>query len=241
MVKVLNSGHTCDRFLGACAGNIWFQAALGDIKYVHVLRSNNQTTDLLSRWDFSADHYNKLQTLSESALSRIRVAYRPKTQRSYEAQFRTFMAFCVCMKINVLELEVAHILCFMEFLVNSNVSVSMIQNYLFALKAKFIFNQLDHHVLADQKMRLYVKCLKINRPLNPVTRNIMTIKVLKHLTCLCDTIFMGSVYKAIFLVAFFAFLRLSNMTPHSIALSNPSRHLSASDVTFTSQFLKINL
>ena len=135
----------------------------------------------------------------------------------------------------------AHILCFLEFLVNSNVSVSMIQNYLSALKAKFILYQLDHHVLADQKIRLYVNSLKINRPLNPVTRNIMTIKVLKHLTCLCDTIFMGSVYKAIFLVAFFGFLRLSNMTPHSIALYDPSRWLSASDVTFTSKFLKINL
>ena len=70
MVKVLNSGRTCDPFLGACARNIWFQAALGDVdvKYVHVLGNNNQTADLLSRWDFSADHYNKLSKLVENPL-----------------------------------------------------------------------------------------------------------------------------------------------------------------------------
>ena len=88
---------------------------------------------------------------------------------SYEAQFSTFMAFCVCRKINVLELQVAHILCFMEFSVNSNVSVSMIQNHLSALKVKFLFYQLDHNVLADQKIKFNVKSLKINRSLNPVT------------------------------------------------------------------------
>ena len=31
VVKVLNSGRTCDPFLGTCARNIWFQAALGDV------------------------------------------------------------------------------------------------------------------------------------------------------------------------------------------------------------------
>ena len=70
VVKVLNSGRTCDPFGGACARNNWFQAALGDVdvKYVHVLGSNNQTADLLSRWDFSADHYNKLSKLVENPL-----------------------------------------------------------------------------------------------------------------------------------------------------------------------------
>ena len=70
VVKVLNSGRTCDPFWGAYARNIWLQAALGDVdvKYVHVLGSNNQTADLLSRWDFSADHYNKLSKLVENPL-----------------------------------------------------------------------------------------------------------------------------------------------------------------------------
>ena len=52
---------------------------------------------------------------------------------------------------------------------------------------------------------------------------------------------MGSVYKAVFLVAYFGFLRLSNLAPHSIGLFDASRHLTARDVTFTQKFVKINL
>ena len=68
VVKVLNSGRTQDQFLGACARNIWFHSALLDIdiKYVHVLGSQNQTADLLSRWRDSIEDKNKLYSLVES-------------------------------------------------------------------------------------------------------------------------------------------------------------------------------
>ena len=41
------------------------------------------------------------------------------------------------------------------------------------------------------------------------------------------------------LVGFFGFLRLSNISPHSVASFDSSRHLTISDVFFTSKFLKI--
>ena len=68
VVKVLNSGRTQDQFLGACARNIWFHSALLDIdiKYVHVLGSQNQTANLLSRWTDSPEDKNKLYNLVES-------------------------------------------------------------------------------------------------------------------------------------------------------------------------------
>ena len=147
------------------------------------------------------------------ALSRIRVAYRPKTQRFYVVHFRTFLAFCICMKLSVYSIEVAHILCFMEFLVGSIVSVSMIQNHLSGIRAKFVFYDLNSNVLSDQRIRLYIKSLKINRTLVSVMRHIMTAEDLKHLSVLCDHIYMGPIYRAIFLVAFFGFLRLSNLPP----------------------------
>ena len=67
VVKVMNSGRTQDQFLGACARNIWFHSALLDIdiKYVHVLGSQNQTADLLSRWTGSIQDQNQLCNLVE--------------------------------------------------------------------------------------------------------------------------------------------------------------------------------
>ena len=63
----------------------------------------------------------------------------------------------VC-KICIFEVQVQHVLCFMQFLSESNVSVNMIANYLLALKAKFIVHGL---MLFSQSL---LKSLKAAQP-----------------------------------------------------------------------------
>ena len=174
-------------------------------------------------------------------MDQIKLAYRPKTRKSYNAQFRTFVAFCICMQISIVDVHLQHLLCFMQFFADNKLSVNMIANYLSGIKANFLLYGLNDVIFQNQKIRLYMKSLKINRPLKPIQRNIMSIEVLQSVATLCKQIFMGSVYKAVFLVAYFGFLRLSNIAPHSIPLFDDSRHLTAGDVTFTHQFVKINL
>ena len=47
------------------------------------------------------------------------------------------------------------------------------------------------------------------------------------------------VFKAIFSTGFFGFVRLSNLSPHSAATFDPTRHLTGSDVFFTKGFAKL--
>ena len=150
-------------------------------------------------------------------MDQIKLAYRPKTRKSYNAQFRTFVAFCICMQISIVDVHLQHLLCFMQFLSDNKLSVNMIANYLSGIKANFVLYGLNDAIFQNQKIKLYMKSLKINRPLKPIQRNIMSIEVLQSVATLCKQIFMGSVYKAVFLVAYFGFLRLSNIAPHSIA------------------------
>ena len=65
VVTVLTSGRTKDPFLGACARNVWFTAALADVElqYTHVLGKYNRTADLLSRWQNSASNVLELSSL----------------------------------------------------------------------------------------------------------------------------------------------------------------------------------
>ena len=65
VVKVLNAGKARDPYLGACARNVWYIAALADIdlQYVHVLGKNNVVADLLSRWQNTVANVNQLQAL----------------------------------------------------------------------------------------------------------------------------------------------------------------------------------
>ena len=65
VVKVLSAGKARDPYLGACARNVWYMAALADIdlQYVHVLGKNNVVADLLSRWQYSLENVSQLQAL----------------------------------------------------------------------------------------------------------------------------------------------------------------------------------
>ena len=63
VVHVLASGKTRDPYLGACARNVWFEAALLDVElqYVHVMGKNNKVADLLSRWKNTVTNYVELR------------------------------------------------------------------------------------------------------------------------------------------------------------------------------------
>ena len=67
----------------------------------------------------------------------------------------------------------------------------------------------------------------------------MSVKTLKHLISLCDGLLNGFVYKAVFLLGFFGFLRLSNIAPHSLTSFYASRHIAAGDVFFTKTHVKV--
>ena len=85
-------------------------------------------------------------------------------------------------------------------------------------------------VFENPQITYFVKALKINRALKVVQRNIMTLAHLRTLVSLCDTIHCGQIFQAAFLLAFFAFLRISNIAPHASGAVDPSRNLTPSDI-----------
>ena len=70
VVKVLSGGKARDPFLGACARNAWYLAALADVQlqYTHVLGKNNCVANLLSRWKNSQANIQVLHSLVPNAV-----------------------------------------------------------------------------------------------------------------------------------------------------------------------------
>ena len=122
------------------------------------------------------------------------------------------------------------VLAYLEYLEENHVSVHMVANNISAIRASLIMYGLDYLCLDHPRVRYFVKALKINRPLAVVKRNVMD--TLKRLTLLCDEIQFGFVFKPVFLIAFFGFLRVSNLAPHSVAAFDPCRNMTISDITF---------
>ena len=109
------------------------------------------------------------------------------------------------------------------------------------IRAMFVVFHLNYKVLEDPKIKYFIKSVRINRPLAVPKRNIMDLKTLHRLVKLCNCTHMRLVFKAVFLTAFYGFLRLSNLAPHSRSMFYPTRHITAGDLIFSKRFVKIIL
>ena len=69
--------------------------------------------------------------------------------------------------------------------------------------------------------------------------NIITIPRLIDISLACDLVTLSQVYRAAFLLGFFAFLRLSNLVPHVVAEFDFTRHLTGHDIFFTNKYVKV--
>ena len=67
----------------------------------------------------------------------------------------------------------------------------------------------------------------------------MSLEDLNALIRQCTFISHGSVFKSIFLTAFFGFYRISNLAPHSLTSFDVTRHLTLCDITFKSDCMQI--
>ena len=65
VVSVLSTGKTCDSTMAKYARNIflWLSACNIDIMVVHIPGKMNPVSDLLSRWNVTANNVSKLQQL----------------------------------------------------------------------------------------------------------------------------------------------------------------------------------
>ena len=176
-----------------------------------------------------------LTSLSAKASDRLHQAFHPKTYRAYDAMFRTFVAFCIFTKSNI---NVKVILSFLECLVKNSSSSCMVANYVSAIRASFVMYDLSYYMLDHPKIKYFLKSLRINRPV-VTPHNIINISRLIDISLACDLLTSPQVFRAAFLLGFFAFLRLSNLVPHAVAEFDLSRHLTGDDIYFTDRYVKI--
>ena len=138
------------------------------------------------------------------------------------------------LQLSLNDINIEHVLSYLEYLTRNGVSFHMLANHVSAAKAQFAIRGLD-------TVKYFLKSIRINRPMKIVKKNVMDVDTLNKLIHLCDSIYMGKIFEAVFLLAFFGFLRLSNIAPHSVAAFDPTRHITAGDLIFTSKFMKIVL
>ena len=97
----------------------------------------------------------------------------------------------------------------------------------------FIIHNLPTQPFRDEKIQMFVKSVKINRPLLIKTNSIFTEQMLLDIIATTETLEFSEIFLSVYLLAFFSFLRLSNMVPHAKNGFDPSRHLAQGDIIFS--------
>ena len=147
----------------------------------------------------------RLFHLVDGASERVKSAFRPKTRRCYQLLFRNFVGFCCIADILIKDISLHSVMAYLEYLALNKVSVHMVANNVAAIKANLVMYGIDHSVMEHPRIKYFLKCMRINRPLSVPVQNIISLQNLVVIAHLCDHINCGPVFKSEFLIALFGF------------------------------------
>ena len=166
------------------------------------------------------------------ATSRLSQAFSQSTKKAYGAMFKTFLAFVAFMDWDLFQVNVFSLLCFLECLQFNGVKHTQMANYLSAIRSQFFIFGLDVTCFTDSRLKLYQRAIQLHAPLTVKLNKIIDIPLLVKIYEECDYMYMGQIYKALYLLSFFSFLHMSNLVPHSVAAFSPLKQLARADVIF---------
>ena len=153
--------------------------------------------------------------------------------------FRVFVGFCIAINVDCCKVSLHVLMAFLEFLKLKEFSFTAISNYVSAAKAMLNFYGISTVVFDHARIKLYLRSLQINRPLIITQNPVISIQMLHAICEVCDTMFMGQIYKGVYLLCFFSFLRLSNLLPPTLNSFDESRQLARGDVFFLAEGAKV--
>ena len=117
---------------------------------------------------------------------------------------------------------------------SNSVSPRVIANYVSSLKTAAKRYKWDSEPLHHQLVSAYFRSISINSIISPTPRGTFDLETLIIISKACNRLQDPVLYRAVFLTSFFAFLRMSNVAPHSRVKFDPGRHLLRQDIIFAS-------
>ena len=108
----------------------------------------------------------------------------------------------------------------------------MICNYLSSIPALASYFNFDPRPTRHEMVLRFLRSISINSTFSPTPRGIFSIEMLYHISLACDKLPDPILYRSIFLLPYFGFLRMSNIAPHSLAAFDSSKHFLCQHLIF---------
>ena len=130
------------------------------------------------------------------------------------------------------EPSVHSLLAFLEYLHTNSISHKVLLNYLSSLKKTSIKYSWNPSPFSHRLITQYLRSISINSRFCTTHRGIFDLSTLALISRTCDILEDPILFRSIFLLAFFAFLRMSNIAPHSRFKFDKNRHFLRQDIIF---------
>ena len=142
----------------------------------------------------------------------------------------TILAFCEFTQIITHPMSSQILLSFVEFLAFNGLKPTSIMNYVTAVKAQYKWFNIEVHIFDHPKFKLFMKAVNTSIRSLPLYKGVFDIETLQNIIHASDSLPFSSVFKSIYLLAFFGFLRISNMAPSSKTSFDISKQLCRGDI-----------
>ena len=149
---------------------------------------------------------------------------------SQRTHFKTYLSFLFFYCLPQ-DFSCSNLLGFVEFLYQNKLSPKVIKNYVSSLSTLCSLYQIPcdcHHPAVAR----FLQSISINSQFRPTPRGVFDVPTLYHISKACDLLSEPILFQAIFLTAFYGFLRMSNLAPHSAKAFDPSKYLLRLDLFF---------
>ena len=143
------------------------------------------------------------------------------------------------MQVSLVSLQPMTIIAYLQFLASNGLSSPTLANHLAAIKANLSLYGIPTLIFQDPRIKYFQRAVTLRSSFKPALKSVIDIDTLQLLVRDCDSTYMGQVFKAVYTLAFFSFLRLSNLVPHSIKTFSPLYHLARGDILFANPGLHI--
>ena len=170
--------------------------------------------------------------LLATAWTHICTAPAQSSIRHYTASFRLWLAFLINYKVQINQVDYKHFMAFIQMLINARLSPRTIQGHISAIKYTSAKFNLPTSFLSHNLVHHLIKSIP-QLPSNPLTiKQLFTPSLLQQLLLKQNSFPHPLLYKALYLLAFHGFFRISNLVPNSLQTFNLSQHLARGDIIF---------
>ena len=163
--------------------------------------------------------------------ARVQRGFRPRTSRAYRGKFRLYLALLVHLNQFPIDSPSAVAL-FIEYLAQQGLRAQSLTNYLSVLKHYFALYNLNTAATEHRSIKLAVRAVAYNAPLSFHIKGTLTINNLNKLVKEARKLQDASMIKALILLGFFGFYRLSTLVPPSVQSFSASRFPTHGDVVW---------